>query len=508
MLLAHEVGHWRSGWEPLAERFRGGEANRVATGRVPQILRTRTEQDLMEANPGSWAEMEFGTCELGDRRRTQRLVKVGTQALARPDGTSPEQAESWADCKALYRLMNCDEVSFEAITLPHFERTRRSGEIGQIRLILNDTTEIDYGGKRRARGLGPVGRNTGRGFFLHSGLMRDPVSGEVIGLAGQKILYRKSFRTRSAGNSRRRDPERESVIWGQLIDAIGSPPPGVKWLHVCDQAADDYEVFLHANQQGCGWVIRACRHNRLIVAASGATLALEQHLAEQRIRGHQTLDIVATGTRPARTAKLELRFASLALPIPSVTNAWIRRHAPAEPLPMWVVELRESHPPVDVEPVHWVLLTSERVETVEQARQVIDYYSQRWGIEEYHKALKTGCRVEARYYATAPRLERVTGLLAIVAVQLLRLRHLANQAPDTSAHDVVPSEWVTALAGVRRRSVKEVSTISQFVKHLAGLGGHLGRKSDGTPGWMTLWRGLEKLLLILRGTHTANNKCG
>lgn len=462
----------------------------------------------MDVNPVSWAEMEFGTCELGDRRRTRRLVKVGTQVMARPDGTSPEQAESWGDCKALYRLMSCDEISFQAITTPHFERTRRSGKAGQTRLILNDTTEIDYGRKRRAQGLGPVGRNTGRGFFLHSGLMRDPLSGEVIGLAGQEILYRKSSRPRAAKNSRRRDPERESAVWGRLIDAVGSPPRGVKWLHVCDQAADDYEVFLHAKQQACGWVIRACRHNRLIVNQDGVTLTLEKYLGDQDICDHQTLEIAANGTRPARTASLELRFAALALPIPSVTNAWIRLHAPAEPLSMWVVELKESHPPADVDPVHWVLLTSERVETVEQAQQMIDYYSQRWAIEEYHKALKTGCRVEARYYATAPRLERVTGLLSIVAVQLLRLRQLAEQTPDKLAHKVVPLEWVATLARIRHRPAAEVPTIAQFVKHLAGLGGHLGRKGDGSPGWMTLWRGLEKLLLILRGAHTANNKCG
>ncbi|MCA8993801.1 MAG: transposase [Planctomycetaceae bacterium] len=144
----------------------------------------------MSLEPISWALSEFGDCQLGDARRTRRLVKVGAQMLARPDGTSPEQTESWADCKALYRLMDCEDVSFEGITTPHFQRTRASGEPGQVRLILNDTTEINYGQKRRARGLGPVGQNTGRGFFLHSALMRDPNSEEVIGLAGQEIYYR------------------------------------------------------------------------------------------------------------------------------------------------------------------------------------------------------------------------------------------------------------------------------------------------------------------------------
>ena len=141
------------------------------------------------------------------------------------------------------------------------------------------------------------------------------------------------------------------------------------------------------------WVIRACHLNRLIVTPSGETLSLEQHLDAQPVRGRQTLEIPATTSHPARTAELELRFAAFALPTPTVTNAWIREHAPEQPLPMWVVELIEIDPPTNAEPVRWVLLTSERVETVTQAQQIVKYYSQRWAIEEYHKALKTGCRV-------------------------------------------------------------------------------------------------------------------
>lgn len=469
----------------------------------------------MDVVPGEWAQMEFSECELGDRRRTNRLIKAAGDVLARPDGSTPDQFESWSDCKALYRLMDCEDVNFQAITTPHYERTKQSGEPGETSLILNDTTEIDYGGKRKARGLGLVGKNTGRGFFLHSALMRDPVTQQVIGLAGQEILYRKTRVKKGAKNSRRRDAERESVVWGKLIDQIGPPPSGVKWLHVCDRGADDYEVYCHAHRNRCGWVIRACRLNRIILTEEGTQTTLEEHLDAQPVRGTQTLEVPATAKRAARTAQLELRFAPLQLPTPQVTNAWIREHAPDQPLPMWVVELIEVDPPTDAEPVRWVLLTSERVETVEQAQQVIDDYSQRWAIEEYHKALKTGCRVEERYYETSERLERITGLLAIVAVQLLRLRTLAEETPEKPAAEVVPPEWVKTLTQVRQRPgprAKQLDaatmTIAEFVKHLGGLGGHLGRKCDGRPGWQTLWRGLEKLLLILRGIKTAQQKCG
>lgn len=462
----------------------------------------------MDVDPRSWAELEFGECQLGDVRRTRRLIEAASQTLARPDGSTPEQTEVWADCKAFYRLMDCDDFGHEEITAPHIARTRSSGTEGQVRLLLNDTTEINYGGKRRAKGLGLVGHNTGRGFFLHTALMRDPDTGEVIGVAGHDIYYRHTPQKRGAKNSRRRDPDRESTVWGRLIDRVGSPPAGVRWLHVCDRGADDYEVYLHARLQSCGWVIRAARLNRRVESQAGETLSLERHLRNQPRRGWCSLEVAATDKRPARKAELELRFASVSLPKPQVTNAWIRQHAPEESLGMWVVELVEVAPPAGAEPVRWVLLTSEEVTSVEQAQRVIDHYSQRWAVEEYHKALKTGCRVESRQYETAARLERVTGLLSIVAVQLLRMRYLSLHDPNRPAVQVVPAEWVELLSTVRRIKPGQTLTIQQFVRHLAGLGGHLGRKCDGQPGWITLWRGLEKLLLILRGVRAARKKCG
>jgi hypothetical protein len=353
-----------------------------------------------------------------------------------------------------------------------------------------------------------VGRNTGRGFFLHTALMREPQSGAVIGVAGQELYYRHCAGRKGAKNSRRRDPQREPAVWGRLIDQIGPPPEGIRWLHVCDRGADDYEVFCHAWRQRCGWVVRACRLNRLIETPERRTMTIRQHLDVQSFRGCQTLEVDANASTPARTARLQLRFAELALPIPHVTNAWIRQHAPAEPLTMWVVELVEVDPPADTEPVHWVLLTSERVESVPQAQQVVAYYTRRWAVEDYHKALKTGCRVEARFYETAERLERITGVLAIVAVQLLRLRSMAQEQPERAAMEVVPVEWVQTLSRVRRIPTHRDLTIKDFMRHLAGLGGHLGRKCDGPPGWMTLWRGLEKLLLILRGVRSTHMRCG
>lgn len=457
--------------------------------------------------PAAWAQQQFGNCELGDLRRTKRLVEVATQAATRPDGSTPDQAETWDQCKAVYRLMDCSDVSHANIIGPHCEQTRQSCPPGSVQLILCDTTDVDFG--RPVLGLGSVGKKkTNRGFFLHSGLMRDAATGEIRGLAGQEVFYRQVRRRKASKNTRRRDPRRESVVWGKLIDEIGRPPPGVRWLHVCDRGADDYEVFLRAHLNGCGWVIRAARLNRKVRTMDGVRTTLKEHLAGIPANAQHAVPVPRQGSRAARTAEVELRYFPFHMPKPSRGTEWIRTHAPSEPLRMWCVEIKEPNPPAKVEALNWVLITSESVTTLAEALEVVQNYAKRWGVEEYHKALKTGCHVEERYYQTSARLERVTGLHAILALRLLQMRELADSQPELPAAGAVPRVWVESLARIRRqRQPWQTMTIAQFVRQLAGLGGHLGRKRDGKPGWITLWRGLEKLLLILRGVTLAK-RCG
>jgi hypothetical protein len=454
----------------------------------------------------AWARSTFGECELGDRRRTTRLIKVAEQAAARPDGSTPEQTESWGDCKAAYRLFDQDDVTFAEIVRPHCAQTRSSCRPGDVKLIINDTTEVDYGYGRRATGLSPTGNGFGRGFFLHSALMVDAADGRVEGLAGQTLFYRKPQR-RVAKNTRRRAADRESVVWGKLVDRVGRPPAGVKWVHVDDRGADDFEVFCRIAAQGGSCVVRAARLNRWLETPDGRRVQLDQRLPELPCRQTRTLAVAAKGKQPARTATLELRFAEVRMPLPRVLTPWLRDHRPAEPLRLWVVELRETEPPAGVTPLRWVLYTMEPVTTIAAANTVIAWYERRPTIEDYHKALKTGCGVERRYYETAERLERVTGLLSVVAVRLLQLKTAARETPDRPAVEVAPAQWVELVQLVRKKPANPRMTLRDFLRAIAGLGGHLGRKSDGEPGWITLWRGFEKLMLLARGADT-QQKCG
>lgn len=467
----------------------------------------------MILEPEAWAKMEFGECDLGDIRRNKRMIKLAVQTAARPDEGTPDQTETWGDCKAAYRLFDTDDISFQTIIEPHCRRTREACVPGDVKLILNDTTELNFTSHRAATGLGSVGcGGEQKGFFIHSGLMVNARSPAIDGLAGQDLFYRPLPELkRGAKNTRRRDPERESAVWGRLIDRIGSPPSGVKWLHVCDRGADDYEVMLRAVGQGCGFVIRAAKLNRIVefLDDNGTfqSQPLANYLAGLPSQGEREIKVKATGKQAARTAVVTLRFGEIVLPEPKVITPWIREHRPSEPLRVRVVELREMSPPPGCEPIRWVLYTTELVATVAEADTVIHYYERRWTIEDFHKCYKTGCAIESRRYETAERLERVAGFLSIVAVRLLRLRTAAIETPELPAREIAPQSWIAMLKIVRKIPAAKELTVYEFVRALAGLGGFLGRKGDGEPGWITLWRGYEKLQLLMRGYHAAI-KCG
>ncbi len=461
-------------------------------------------------DPQSWAVQQFEECILGDRRRNKRLMKLAAQFAARPDGSTPDQTETWADCKAAYHLFDEDDVTFDAIVAPHCRQTRNGCASGRVQLLISDTTELDFGHHRKVTGLGPTGNGGGLGFFLHSSLMLDPATGAIAGLAGAKLFYRQPKPAKKPHkNSRRRSPRRESLIWGKLIDEIGPPPEGIQWVHVCDRGADDFEVFHHALQQKCGFVIRAAKLHRWIYAPDGRRLKLHDYLKELPARGTREITVPASKKSPARRATVELCYSMIGMPRPQVTTEWIRQHTPRTPLCLHAVQLREVSPPKGTTPLHWVLYTPQPVSSVVDAERTVAYYERRPTIEDYHKALKTGCHVEYRQYATANRLERVTGVLAVLAVRLVQMKTIARTTPDRPAHEVAPAQWVDVLKRIRRKSLPQVMTIRQFLRELAGLGGHLGRKCDGEPGWITLWRGLEKLLLVLRGADVERHrKCG
>jgi hypothetical protein len=453
-----------------------------------------------EIDSRRWAEQQFGACNLHDQRRTKRLIQVAEQVAQHPAGSLPQQFQSWGDLKAAYRLFHAEEATWEAIAGPHWRQTRATSP-GRY-LVLADTTEIDFGGRRQVPELSRIGNGSGLGFLVHSALMVEATSKEVLGVAGQCVHYRRAAR-RKENDSQRFQRERESHVWGDVIDRVGAPPEGSQWVHVCDRDADDFEVFCHLIDNRCDWVIRASAPHRLILTPDGGKMSLQQFLPSLLLVGAYELSLRARPQQPARTAKLEVRVGTMHMPIPRHTSPYVKRRTP-EPIPMNVVWVRETDAPAGVDPITWVLYTSLPVHSFEQAWLVVESYECRWLIEEYHKSIKSGCSVERRLLQSAHGLEAVAALLSVVAVRLLQLKMVARLDSNRPARNVVPPLWLTMLKAVRKRLTRVHDlTIYQFYRELAKLGGFLGRKSDGEPGWITIWRGWERLNALVLGAELA-----
>jgi hypothetical protein len=478
---------------------------------------------------GQWSQEQFGLCELGDRRRSERLVKFATQVASNPSASTPDQTRAWADCKAAYRLMDCDDVTFEAIIEPHCRETRaRSSKSGRS-LIIHDTTEVSFSAQRGPiEGLGPTGNNVRQGFHLHTALKIADDCEEILGIAGQLLFYRRPVPKRADGKREtalqaKRRP-RESEVWRRLIAQVGAAPVGQSFVHVCDRGADNYEVYAQALSLNADWIIRATHLHRKVRPLgqqkpdrpqAEPRTTVQQLLADKMLQTGYEVDVPATKKNAARKARVQLRWASLWMPRPSPCSVWAKRHAPAF-IRMTAVEVCEVNPPRGVKPLRWVLYTRTDVPDAKAARQIAHDYARRPTIEDYHKGLKTGCRLKERQYATAARLERVTAVLSIVAVRLVQTRCVARVKPERPAHEIAPQEWVKTLyehttshsPKYTQRWTEANWTISEFMRRLAGLGGFLGRKSDGVPGWITLWRGVSKLLLLIEGRRMGSKKCG
>jgi Transposase DNA-binding/Transposase Tn5 dimerisation domain len=453
-----------------------------------------------------WSEQQFGSCELGDKRRTKRMVKFAAQAAAKPDASTPKQTERWADCKAAYRLFEQDEVTFDAVIAPHCAQSRAVGP--GIWLVINDTTDVDFGYDRQLERVGRVGGGQARGFYLHTAMIISSESTELVGLAAQELYARPLQKVKRVSTAERKKKQaRETDVWGRVIDRVGQAPEGARFIHVCDRGADNFEIYCHLLQQQAGWVIRAAQLMRVVHDEQGSECSLDDVLQNQRPVGSYELQVRANKDQPSRTARIEIRQARIRMPRPqSGVSRYVRDSGISE-IPMAVVEAREVQPPPGVEPLRWVLLTSESAQRFHDAWRVVEWYEKRPLIEEYHKCLKTGCRVEDRQYQSGDRLAPVIGLLSVLAVRLLQLKTVSRKAPGQPAERVVPKTWLQALSLLLKKR-SPIKTVREFFRGMASLGGFLGRKGDGEPGWQTIWGGLETLMLCLRGAEVLTKKCG
>ena len=459
--------------------------------------------------PASLGQEIFGAAELGDRRRTARLVRSFTTMCSHPGGTLPEKLASPPELRAFYRLCDADDVTHEAVLAPARQHTRarveaRTGDV----LVVHDATELDYTTLSSLAGdLGQIGKGDRRGYLCHNVLAVEADTGEVLGLLDQ-ILHRRDEVPDDETLAEHRDrPTRESRLWPLGTRHLPADP---RLIDVADQAADTFEFLEHESKSGRRFVIRACKARKVYAGhePTGPQYELKSYARNLPELGRFTMDVQP---QPGRKARKEAEFVvrgAAVLVCPPHAKAG---HHGDDPLPLYVVQVTEVAPPAGEHAIEWTLLTNEPVREFDDAWRVTGWYERRWTAEEFHKAQKTGCRIEDMQFTTTDRLEPAIAVLSVVAVTLLQLREAGRRADaaERRADEVVSGDYVEVLSLKRYGEVRPELTVKEFFLAVGRLGGHQNRKSDGPPGWLVLWRGWMKLQLLLDGYHAAQRKkCG
>ena len=390
------------------------------------------------------------------------------------------------------------------MTEPHCRQTGTVVSEHEVIVSIGDTTFIDYDKiVAKREGYGPIGKG-GNGLVLHSALAVNAENGQPIGLLWQKLWHRaalipapsnetetqkKQRKTEARKQARQRPFEdKESYRWVEAIETVnqrlkGSP----KVIHVFDREGDIAEVFEKVRDlEHTGVVVRAT-HDRSLDAQSDR---LWTKLEAQPIAFYRELELPATPKRSARTARIGVRFCAVNLRTP-------HRFEDKAPLQVYAVYAHEVDAPEGVPPLSWMLLTTEVVQSIEDAARILRWYTYRWRVQEYHKLLKSGAQVE-RYRLAAEGMEPLLGFLSVIAVELFQLTYLHRTDPELPIERVLNSTQVAVLKA-KSKKVPRTLTLGWGVEAIARLGGYLEHRRKSPIGIQVLWRGWSKLQDLCEG---------
>lgn len=452
---------------------------------------------------------EYAGASLGDERRTARLVAVAEKLEREPSLGFPRALGSEAELEAFYRFINNDGFTAEAALAPHRNATLSRAREHKDVIVVHDTTLVEYSTARDGLGVTTRGR---QGFVAHVSLV---IADKVpLGVAHVETLTRSGKKWRSSKASRRlvrEDSKRESLRWLRGVDSI-ERERGEQFaaVHITDAEGDFFELLAAIHQASARFIIRAGQLDRIVNAGKDES-SLRDCIQNIAVGATRTIEVserkyakrTVARTKPRRHPERTARSATVAIGATSVTFKKTQySDKQCEPFAVNVVRVWEPHPVEGQPSVEWVLLTSEDVSTKDALERVVDLYRQRWIIEEYFKALKTGCALEKRQVESYEALCKVLALFIPIAYRLLLLRGMERAKPTAPALDgFTTTELHIMSKAPSNKGMKPAVTMNDALLHLARLGGHL--RNNGPPGWQTLGRGYEKLLMLRLGWEMA-----
>lgn len=449
---------------------------------------------------------EFARAQLGDARRTKRLQCVARAAVKLPAVGFPKMVKSDVELEAVYRFLSNDDVDASEVLEPHIVETMQRAKEARLCLVIHDTTTFEFKGEPR-EGLGFTNSKQ-LGFHSHFAVAVLPGESRVpLGVCGLENFVRKKRK----GKSRKphsyytaQDPERESLRWFRMLDAVEDKRDGFECIHVMDREGDIFDLMAAAVERQARFIIRGDKERALADDAG----YLQDVLAQLKSRASRKVDVGARFAtkrhhlipgrrkiaRKARTAKLSIGSTVVDLRRPKTG------HAAMKSLQVNVVYVWEKSPPPGEDPIDWLLVTTEPVDTTEQLHAVVDNYRSRWVIEDFFKAIKTGCSFEKRQLGSYHALTNALSILSVVAWRMLLARSIARADPKASATSAF-SKVQLVLLQHHLKLRKLPSTAREALLAVARAGGHI--KNNGDPGWLTIGRGFEELLLLQAGWHIA-----
>lgn len=429
-----------------------------------------------------WAKTQFEGLNLGDKRLNKRAQLIASNMMKKPSASINMQSENWSESKGAYRFFDSEKVSFQELIKPHTELVKIKANSLELVLAIQDTCYISYGHHPAVTDLGHIGAEETSGVILHNTLAVNPSSKQpsVIGVLDQWIHNRKDTKD---------DDWKETKLWQEASSRINIDVTKTKVVEVMDREGAVFDIMKHCLSLGHEFLIRTKSNKyvrspfrRQIIEAGSKVTAV----------GHIEIEVQKKEGQKRRKAKLEVKYLPIEVPGPPGRKD--------ESINCNLVQVVEVNPPKNQEPLSWYLLTSIEVNSLEDALKVIEWYKYRWIIEEYHKCIKTGCNVQSKQLRSSFRIENYLGIAGIIAVKLLQIRDLMRINPNELASKVVDQLSLKIIQNYHK--IDKELTIKEFYILVAKMGGFLNRKSDGDPGWQTLWKGQLQLFWMIEGAKT------
>jgi len=442
-----------------------------------------------------WITEELERTELGDKRRTKRLMKIVSVLSEKPEASVPQASGTWSQAKATYNFWDSPYIKPSMIRQGHLDATVERIIKHSIVLAIQDTTELNYTSHKALSGTGYLDNKYAKGLKVHS-VLTASTQGIPLGIIEQQVWSRiEEELGKAAQRKQKPTAQKESQRWLHALKKTDSIIPcSVQVVTIADREADFYDLFACSRRQGSDFLIRATQNRRLV----GGEQHLWESLESIESQGTMKVEVKRNPTRPSRIATLTISYGTITIEPPQNRA----KKEQLAPITLQAILVTEVDPPTEVEPISWLLLTTLEITNLEDVKQYVRWYCYRWLIERYHYVLKSGCGIEKLQLETAQRLEMALATYSLVAWRLLWLTYLARCSPDASCQQVLdPHEWQVLYATIHHQLYPHTSppTLAEVVDWIARLGGFLGRQGDGSPGVKVLWRGLSRLQDLVRG---------